>query len=92
MTLTFFKMSTGHLFYRVSLILCLSFFLLSISGHCIFSKNITEMPFFHEDHYRRHAVSVYPITGDVALVKVACLGFPHRNVCVSPLVINEGIL
>lgn len=50
------------------------------------------MPFFHEDHYRRHAVSVYPTAGDVALVKVACLGFPHRNVSVSPLVINEGIL
>ena len=50
------------------------------------------MPSFHEDHYRRHAVSVDPVTGDVALVKVACLGFPHRNVRVSPLVINEGIL
>ena len=37
-------------------------------------------------------MSVYPTAGDVALVKVACLGFPHRNVSVSPLVINEGIL
>ena len=68
------------------------FFLLSISRHCIFCKNITEMPFFHEDHYRRHTVSVYPITGDVALVTVACLGFPHSNVSVSPIVIDEGIL
>ena len=37
-------------------------------------------------------MSVYPSPDIVGLVKVACLGFSHRNVSTSPLVINEGIL
>ena len=37
-------------------------------------------------------MSVYPVTGGLGLAKVACLGFSHCNVSISPLVVNEGIL
>lgn len=74
----FFKWAQAICFRVECLSFCasVSFFLLSISRHCIFCKNIINVSFFHEDHYRRHAVSVYPITGDVALVTWHVLDFP----------------